>query len=218
MQMAGSEWRNVLGPRCRSLPSSPTSAYPSRFRTPWKTVENAYQTVCTTTKPSRRRFHRVYRPRNTSPIFFSPPPPHRGKSDSGGAFAVFPSARISNRVSLLRACVRVCVRHRRTRSHLSAREEHGGASRDISLRPKKGSRSHRERQRERERGRDPHRRVKDLLLLLRCHLVPVHNGPGRLLSDCLATFFFPQRRVGGSVRDEKGRGRERVKPSRSIAN
>lgn len=117
-------------------------------------------------------------------------------------------------------CVRVCVcmRHRRTRSHLSAREEHGGASRDISLRPKKGSRSHRERQRERERGRDPHRRVKDLLLLLRCHLVPVHNGPGRLLSDCLATFFFPQRREGGSVRDEKGRGRERVKPSRSIAN
>lgn len=109
MQMAGSEWRNVLGPRCRSLPSSPTSAYPTRFRTPWKTVENAYQTVCTTTKPSRRRFHRVYRPRNTSPIFFSPPPPHRGKSDSGGAFAVFPSARISNRVSLLRACVCVCV-------------------------------------------------------------------------------------------------------------
>lgn len=48
-------------------------------------------------------------------------------------------------------CVRVCVRHRRTRSHLSAREEHGGASRDISLRPKKGSRSHRERQRERGR-------------------------------------------------------------------
>lgn len=116
----------------------------------------------------------------------------------------------------VRVCV--CVRHRRTRSHLSAREEHGGASRDISLRPKKGSRSHRERQRERERGRDPHRRVKDLLLLLRCHLVPVHNGPGRLLSDCLATFFFPQRREGGSVRDEKGRGRERVKPSRSIAN
>ena len=102
----------------------------------------------TTTKPSRRRFHRVYRPRNTSPIFlfFSPPPPHRGKSDSGGAFAVFPSDLI---YIYIPARVCVCVIDARVSIYPRARS----TSRDISLRPKKGSRSHRERERKRERER-----------------------------------------------------------------
>lgn len=217
MQMAGSEWRNVLGPRCRSLPSSPTSAYPTRFRTPWKTVENAFQTVCTTTKPSRRRFHRVYRPRNTSPIFFSPPPPHRGKSDSGGAFAVFPSARISNRVSLLRACVCVCVIDARVPIYPRARSTaaHLGTSHYARRKEVEATERGREREGERERSASQGEGSPPPPPL---SFSPGSQWAGPSAIRLFGYIFFPTKEGGGSVRDEKGRGRERVKPSRSIAN
>lgn len=120
MQMAGSEWRSGMFSDLDAGPYPPppplSSAYPSRSRTPrgkpWKTR-------------SKRCARRQNRPGGAFTAFtvhvihllFSFPPPHRGKSDSGGAFAVFPS-------DLIYLCTCVCVRHRRMRFHLSAREEH----------------------------------------------------------------------------------------------
>lgn len=124
MQMAGSEWRSGMFSDLDAGPYPPppplSSAYPSRSRTPrgkpWKTR-------------SKRCARRQNRPGGAFTaftvhvihllfsFFFLLPPPHRGKSDSGGAFAVFPS-------DLIYLCTCVCVRHRRTRFHLSAREEH----------------------------------------------------------------------------------------------
>ena len=80
------------------------------------------------------------------------------------------------------------------------------ASRDISLRPKKGSRSHRE------------IRIAALYALkdlLYCHLVPA-QWTGRLLSDCLATFFPTKEEAARVVHERERRaGWESNRVSRS---
>lgn len=80
------------------------------------------------------------------------------------------------------------------------------ASRDISLRPKKGSRSHRE------------IRIAALYALkdlLYCHLV-LAQWTGRLLSDCLATFFPTKEEAGRVVHERERRaGWESNRVSRS---
>ena len=46
----------------------------------------------------------------------------------------------------------------------------------------------------------------------------MHNGPGRLLSDCLATFFFPQRRREGGGGEREERESNRVQADRQLTD
>ena len=166
-----------------------SSAYPSRSRTPrgkpWKTR-------------SKRCARRQNRPGGTFTAFtvhvihllfsfFFLLPPRIGENPIQGAPSLYfhPTLYISARVCVYVIDARVSI-YPRARS----------TSRDISLRPKKGSRSHRERERERKRERD--RRVKDLLL--RCHLVPDAQWAGPSAIRLFGYIFFPtkeERRRGG---------------------
>lgn len=193
MQMAGSEWRSGMFSDLDAGPYPPppplSSAYPSRSRTPrgkpWKTR-------------SKRCARRQNRPGGAFTAFtvhvihllfsfFFLLPPRIGENPIQGAPSLYfhPTLYISARVC-------VCVIDARVSIYPRARS----TSRDISLRPKKGSRSHRERERERKRERD--RRVKDLLL--RCHLVPGAQWAGPSAIRLFGYIFFPtkeERRRGG---------------------
>ena len=218
-------------------------------------------------KTSRRRFHRVYRPR-TSPIFF---PLHRkgggragrgGESDSRGAsvFLFHLSVlytRVRTRVrtytckhyvcitprvgDTLRVNVYVCVCVWSAVSRMRVFDDavstyvyvarcalacvcvcecvcNHDASRDISLRAKKGSRSHR---------RDPHRGAQRLKDLLYYHLAAAQwTRPSAIRLFGYIFFFFLFSHKRGSARRVVHGGEEgvkkptggRVKPSQSIAN
>lgn len=150
MQMAGSEWRSGMFSDLDAGPYPPppplSSAYPSRSRTPrgkpWKTR-------------SKRCARRQNRPGGAFTAFtvhvihllfsfFFLLPPRIGENPIQGAPSLYfhPTLYISARVCVYVIDARVSI-YPRARS----------TSRDISLRPKKGSRSHRERERKRERER-----------------------------------------------------------------
>lgn len=128
----GTWFSSDLDPGLYPPPPPPSSAYPSRFRTP---LENRGKRGARDNKTRPNGAFTAFTVHVIHLLFFSLPSPsfllpRIGENPIQGA----PSP-----VYFHPTCARVFRLSARARSH-------GGASRDISLRPKKGSRSHRGRE------------------------------------------------------------------------